>query len=114
MTILVSLNPNAKPPVTVSPNVYDLTLKGASQITWTPAAGQNFTFVSLTFQPSASHVLGPPQINAASISVNANNTNNGPAIDYPYTLIVSQNGQTYTTGTIGPTTTGGAPAIRNH
>jgi hypothetical protein len=114
MTILVSLNPHAKPPVTVSPTVYDLTIMGASQITWAPAAGQNFAFVSLTFQPSASRVLGPPQINAASISVNANNTNNGPAVDYPYTLVVSQNGATYSTGTPGPAGTGGAPTIRNH
>jgi hypothetical protein len=114
MSIQVSLNPNAKPPVTVSPNVYDLTAKGASQITWSIASGQNFSFVSLSFQPNASRLLGTPQISAASISVSADNTNSGPAVDYPYTLIVSQNGVSYSTGPVGPESTGGAPVIRNH
>ena len=114
MPILVTLNTKATPPVTVSPTPYEIMTKGSSQITWSPAANQNFTFVSVTFAPSASHSFGAPTNTGAAVYINDDNSNNGTPTDYPYTVIVSQNGMNYSSDPPGPAATGGKPVIRNH
>ncbi len=112
MSITVSLNTNAKPPVTVTPPEYDVTAKGLQQITWTPAAGQAFDFVSLTMANNPSN-FSAPVVTKGSISINDTNNNTGPVSPYPYTIVVSQNGANYSTATSGLGGDKGAPTIRN-
>lgn len=112
MSIIVTLNTAAKPPVTVSPNPFDVTSSGLQSLTWIPASGQTFEFVSLTFANNPS-CFSAPTVNKAAIYVNDTNTNAGPATTYPYTIVVSQNGVNHSSATTGLSATGGAPAIRN-
>ena len=112
MSIIVTLNTAAKPPVTVSPNPYDVTSKGLSEITWAPASGQTFKFVSLTPANNPS-VFSAPTVTDGAIYMNDTNNNAGPAIGYQYTIVVSLNGVNYSSATTGIGGTGGAPVIRN-
>ncbi|MEP7044398.1 MAG: hypothetical protein ABI843_15140 [Dokdonella sp.] len=113
MAITVTLDVNAKQPVTVNPNPFDVTSKGVSQITWAPATGQTFTFVSLSFGPNAMS-FGPPNVSKTAISVSDTNPNTSPVTSYPYTIVVSLNGVNYSSEASGVMGTGGTPMIRNH
>ncbi|MFI4969031.1 MAG: hypothetical protein ACHP7D_02415 [Lysobacterales bacterium] len=112
MSITVTLNTANKPPVTVSPNPFDVASKGLQSLTWVPATGQTFEFVSLTFSnnPSAFSV---PSVAKAAISVNDTNNNIGASTSYPYTIVVSLNGVNYSSAATGIGGTGGTPTIRN-
>ena len=112
MSITVSLNTSVKPPVTVSPNPYDVSQGTAETITWVPASGQTFAFKSLTFANNPA-CFGTPNVSNTQITVQDTNNNAGPAITYTYTIVVSYNGQSYSSATTGPGGTGGDPGIRN-
>ncbi|MGA9421720.1 MAG: hypothetical protein WBW61_05105 [Rhodanobacteraceae bacterium] len=112
MSITVTLNTANKPPVAVSPPTYDVSSKGLSEITWVPATGQNFKFVSLTVANNPGN-FSAPTVTDGKVFINDTNNNVGDAIPYPYTIVVNQNGVNYSTATPGPGGTGGAPIIRN-
>ena len=114
MSITVTLDTSAKPPVTVSPNPYDVSAGTAESLTWVPATGQTFTFKSLTFTSNPS-CMGTPGVTPAQVTVqDTNGTNPGsPAVTYPYTVVVEYNGQSYSSDETGVTGTGSKPGIRN-
>ena len=112
MSITVTLNTASKPPVTVSPNPFDVASKGPQSLTWVPATGQTFEFVSLTFTNNPS-VFSTPGVAKAVISVTDTNNNIGTATSYPYTIVVSLNGVNYSSAATGIEATGGTPTIRN-
>lgn len=91
MPIQVRLDPAANPPVTVHPNPFAVN-RGNHVVEWVPAAQQQFTFVSLTGLPSSA--FSPPSVSGTQITVTDNNANAG---DYGYTIVVSANGQQYST-----------------
>ena len=114
MSITVSLNTGAKPPVTVSPDPYDVSANTVESLTWVPATGQTFTFKSLTFANNPS-CMGTPNVTSAQVTVqDTNGTNPGsPAVTYPYTVVVEYNGLPYSSDNTGITGTGSKPGIRN-
>jgi hypothetical protein len=114
MSITVSLDTSAKPPVTVSPNPYDVSAATAESLTWAPATGQTFTFKSLVFANNPS-CMGTPVVAPALVTVqDTNGTNPGsPAVTYPYTVVVEYNGQSYSSAETGITGGGTSPGIRN-
>ena len=93
-TITVSLNTSANPPVTVDQPTLSVG-PGLQTITWVPAAGQNFSFTSLTGLPN------PPfsQAHVSNGSISISDNNNGPGVQnyYTYTIVVTFNGQQYST-----------------
>ena len=112
MSITVSLDVNAKPPVTVSPDPYSVSAGPAATVTWVPAAGQTFTFKSLSGLPSPP--FGTPSCTATQITVNDTPpAPGGPAITYPYTIIVESGGKTYSSDPPGLAGTQKKPGIRN-
>ena len=114
MSITVTLDTSAKPPVTVSPNPYDVSAGTAESLTWVPATGQTFTFKSLTFTSNPS-CMGQPSVTPAQVTVqDTNGTNPGsPAISYPYTVVVENAGISYSSAASGVTGTPTNPNIRN-
>jgi len=92
MAIQVSLNTSANPPVTVQPPIHDVN-NGNQTIKWERASNQTFTFTSLSGLPNPP--FSSPSVSATEISVVDNNQNNGPAVYYPYTIVVTQNGVQY-------------------
>ena len=111
MPVQVSLNPTAHPPVTVNPQVHNVN-QGNETIRWELAAGQNFSFTSLSFAGNPS-CFGSPSISNSEISVVDNNPHNGTETTYPYTLVVTANGQQYSSAgsRIQQQSTG--PSIKN-
>jgi hypothetical protein len=94
MTIKVSLDPNAVPPVTVNPDPFNVN-NGNQTITWVPDANQNFAFSSLTGLPN------PPfsNLNIQNGQVTVQDANgNGSAGTYTYAISVTANGHTYSSG----------------
>jgi len=92
MAIQVTLTPGANPPVTVQPPIHDVN-NGNQTIKWERASNQTFTFTSLSGLPNPP--FSSPSVSATEISVVDNNQNNGPAVYYPYTIVVTQNGVQY-------------------
>jgi hypothetical protein len=109
-TIHVSLDTTANPPVTCSPAHQSMN-RGNDSINWKPAAHQSFTFASLTGLPNPPFTT--PNVTDDEITVSDNNQNNGSAIEYPYTVCVSQNGETYCSGGPNPKTGNGNPTVKN-
>jgi hypothetical protein len=109
-SIKVSLNTSASPAVTLDPVKHEVTA-GNDTIKWkesptSPTKG--FTFTSLTFvgNPTCFEDL---DVGATEISVDDDNT--GPN-EYPYTIVVTYNGQQYSSsGQIGGNP--GDPTINN-
>lgn len=110
MPVQVSLNPTGHPPVTVNPPVHNVN-HGNETITWERAAQQNFTFVSLTGLPSPP--FSSPSISDSEISVTDNNQNNGTETSYPYILVVTANGQQYSSAGSRIQQQSGGPTIKN-
>lgn len=114
MTIKVSLNPTADPPVTVSPTVENVN-QGNQTITWVPAQGQPaFTFVGVAFltgQNQFSNLAN--STSPVQMSVTENNDNSGA--DFPYVIMVNLNGVDYCSVKQDETTgNGGTPIIHNN
>jgi hypothetical protein len=111
LPVQVSLNPGATPPVTVQPPIHSVN-RGNERITWVPAGNQQFAFKSLSFANNPS-CFGTPTISAAQVTVQDNNQNNGTETDYPYTLVVTSNGQDYSSGGMGIDADPGSSLIKN-
>lgn len=112
MAVEVSLNPSANPPVTVQPPLHSVD-RGNDTIKWKAAAGQNFTFTSLSIANNPS-CFGTPSVSDSEISVTDNNQNNGPdSVYYGYTIVVSANGQSYSSAVGGPAAQSSGPTIKN-
>jgi hypothetical protein len=97
--------------VTVQPPVHQVN-KGNQSITWVPFASQDFTFTSLSFANNPS-CFNTPNISSGQITVQDNNQNTGSDVDYPYTIVVTSNGQQYSSATLGAGADPGSPTIRN-
>ncbi|MEO5621910.1 MAG: hypothetical protein ABJB02_05905 [Dokdonella sp.] len=110
MEIQVKLDPNANPPVTVLP-VHQSVNHGNQTLIWVPFANENFAFVSLTGLPNPP--FSNPAVSASKITVTDNNQNNGPEVVYPYTIVVSANGTSYSSAKASPILGNGNPTINN-
>ncbi|MGH8042601.1 MAG: hypothetical protein ACREPN_11210 [Rudaea sp.] len=113
MTIKVSLDTSATPPVTVNPTKEHVN-NGNQTVIWVPAANQPaFAFVGVTFSTNPNPFSAPTiSSNPVQMSVTENNTQSG--VDYPYTITVSYNGTNYNSGTQGIRAGGGSPIIHNN
>jgi len=96
MAVQVSLDTSANPPVTVNPRVHDVN-NGNQTIKWERASNQTFTFTSLTGLPNPP--FGTPSVSDSEITVTDNNTS---AAAYGYTIVVTYNGQQYSTSPSRP------------
>lgn len=96
MAVQVSLDTSANPPVTVSPRVHDVN-SGNQTINWERASNQTFTFTSLTGLPNPP--FGTPSVSDSEITVTDNNRS---AAAYGYTIVVTYNGQQYSTAPSRP------------
>ena len=110
-SIKVSLNTSVTPALTVDPVKHEVNARNDT-IKWkesptSPTKG--FTFTSLTFSgnPTCFEDL---DVGATEISVDDDNT--GPN-EYPYTIVVSYNGQQYSSAGARIGGTGGDPSIKN-
>lgn len=110
MPVQVSLNPTGHPPVTVNPQVQNVN-HGNETIRWERAAQQSFTFVSLTGLPNPP--FSAPTVSDSEISVTDNNPNNGTETSYPYIIVVSANGQQYSSAASRIAQQSGGPTIKN-
>lgn len=114
MSIKVSLDTNADPPVTVNPTVENVN-NGNQTITWVPAQGQQaFTFVGVAFLTGQDQFANlATSTNPVQMSVTENNNNSGA--NCPYVIMVNLDGIDYcsvlSTGTTG---NGGTPTIHNN
>ncbi|HZV24179.1 MAG TPA: hypothetical protein VFF93_10460 [Luteimonas sp.] len=111
MAVQVSLDPTATPPVTVQPPIHSVN-HGNHTVTWEPASNQQFTFKSLSFANNPS-CFGTPSILDAKVTVTDDNPANGTETDYPYTIVVTSNGQDYSSGGAGPGADPGSSIIKN-
>lgn len=101
MTIKVSLDTTKTPPeVTVKPENYNVN-NGNETINWVPDAHQTFTFSGLTI---ADPPFGVPTITPSEISVTDVYSVPG---EFSYTIFVSYNGNTYSSGLVSSTGRGG-------
>jgi hypothetical protein len=108
MTIKVSLDTSANPPVTVDPDCHNVN-QGNETIIWVRAANQvDFDFSSLTIPDPP---FGVPSIADSEISVT--DQNDTPET-YSYTISVTYGGNTYTSTKIGPAAGSGNPTIKNN
>lgn len=112
MTIKVSLNVNADPPVTVNPAKENVN-RGNQRITWVPAANQPaFTFDNVVFPANAPFSSPTITDNPVEMTVTENNTSTA---DYPYTLTVNLNGTIYSSAPSKKQGVGnGTPIIHNN
>jgi hypothetical protein len=115
MTIKVSLNVNAKPPVapvSVNPTKENVN-RGNQRITWVRDANQPaFTFDNVAFPPNAPFSAPTKTGNGTEMTVTENNT---ATADYPYTLTVNLNGTIYSTAPSTKKGVGnGTPIIHNN
>lgn len=108
-TVQVSLNTAASPPVTCNPKTTSIN-QGNETINWEQAQNQTFTFTSLSF-PGNPACFGTPNVTASQISVTDNN--NAASGDYPYIIVVTLNGQTYSSSAPGIAGGGSDPMIKN-
>ena len=108
-TVQVSLDINAVPPVTCHPKQTPVN-RGNEEINWVPAQNQTFAFQSLTIQDNPP-CFGTPDVTAQEISVSdENDATSGP---YPYTIVVTYNGQSYSSAGAGIGGNPGDPTIQN-
>ncbi len=115
MTIKVSLDTNAAPPVTVKPKTENIN-NGNQTIEWVPDSNQPaFTFVGVTFPTAPPGQFSSPSIsnNPVCMTVTDNNNSQSNKGDFPYTLTVNLNGTDYSTGS-GIQGGGGDPVIHNN
>lgn len=96
MAVQVSLDTTANPPVTVNPRVHDVN-RGNQTIKWERANNQTFSFSSLSGLPNPP--FGTPSISDSEISISDDNTG---AAAYGYTIVVSYNGNQYSTAPSQP------------
>lgn len=106
MSITVSLDTSADPPVTCNPAV-KVKDHGDNTVTWVPASGSTFTFCGLEI---ASTDFSKLNLSDDKITIK---DDNGTPGDYPYTLYVRCDGQFYSTEKSGPSVTEGSPMIQN-
>ncbi len=113
MTIEVYLDTTKTPPVTVVPPVKEKN-KGKDTITWKPGKGQDFSFVSVIFANNPPG-FGPGALKSNGKEVTVEDDNSGGATvgDFPYTVVVSYQGQEYSSATPGPGGEDSDPTIRN-
>ncbi len=114
MSIKVSLDTNADPPVTVNPTVENVN-NGNQTITWVPAAEQpDFTFVGVAFLKDQSQ-FGKLAVSTSPVQMSVTENNNNSGANYPYVIMVNLDGIDYcsvlSTGTTG---NGGTPTIHNN
>lgn len=113
MTIKVSLDINATPPVTVKP-VKEKVNSGNQTVIWVPDANQpNFTFVGVTFSTTP-NPFSTPTITSDPVQMSVNDNNTKSDVDYPYQLAVMLNDVTYKSATLGISGVGGDPMIHNN
>lgn len=113
MTIKVSLDINATPPVTVNPDKENVN-RGNQTVTWVPAADQpSFTFVGVTFSTDP-NPFSPPTITSDPVKMTVTDSNTKSGIDYPYQLTVMSNNIAYKSATLGIDGVGGDPVIHNN
>lgn len=96
MAIQVSLDTTASPPVTVNPRIHDVN-NGNETIRWERGSNETFTFTSLTGLPDPP--FGPPTVTDDEITVTDDNTS---AAAYGYTVVVTLNGEQYSTAPTRP------------
>jgi hypothetical protein len=109
-TVLVSLDTNAKPPVTCAPETLSVTELNEN-IMWIPESGQTFTFKSLKIKDDPS-CFKDLVVTDDQVSVTDENDGGGDT-DYPYTLKVILDGKEYSSHTSEAGGTGGSPSINN-
>lgn len=109
-TVQVSLDTTANPPVTCNPHKTSVN-RGNQTIDWVPAQNQTFNFTSLTFAGSPS-CFSTPTVTNSQISVTDDDQAAG---DYAYTIVVTQNGVSYSSTASRITGGGGGdPSIKNN
>lgn len=110
MAVQVSLDTSADPPVTVNPRVHDVN-RGNQMVTWERASNQTFTFSSLSGLPNPP--FGTPSVSDSEITVTDDNRS---AAAYGYTIVVTYNGQQYSTAPSRPNPReqgNGGPVVNN-
>ena len=111
MAVQVSLDTSTNPPVTVNPQIHDVN-NGNQTIKWERASNQTFTFTSLSGLPNPP--FGTPSVSSTEITVADDNQNNGPAVYYAYTIVVTLNGKQYSTAASSPRAQATGPSIKNN
>lgn len=113
MAIQVSLNTSGNPAVTVNPVVQNVN-SGNQTITWSVAQNQNFTFVGVAFLSGQSQFTNLTiSQNGTQMTVQENNNSSGT--NYPYVIMVQQNGVDYCSiSTTSLPGNGGTPTIHNN
>ncbi len=93
MSIEVHLDTSKDPPVTATPE-HDDKGKGKHDITWKRAKHQHFTFTSLTFDTTPNPFT---KIRVHDHHVTADDDNSGGSTVgmFPYTIVVTSEGKTY-------------------
>lgn len=95
MTIHVHLDTSKDPPVTADPS-HDHKHKGHHDLVWKPGKGQDFTFTSLKFDTHP-NPFTEPKVHHDANKVTADDDNSGSTTlgEFPYTIVVSHEGKTY-------------------
>jgi hypothetical protein len=119
MSIKVYLNTTANPPVTCDPPQKEKD-RGKRRLSWEPASGQKFDFVSLTFVNNPG-CFDTPKVKKKKITANDDNSGGSSVGTFLYVVVVSKNGTNYSSAMNAarakpPATVGGAdsPTIRNN
>lgn len=89
MNLVVTLNQNGDPKVTVSPESEGVNSGTGKNLTFVRATGQTFSFSSLSFDGGN---FSTPVVTTTQITTTDNNTVAGT---FTYTLVVTQNGTPY-------------------
>jgi hypothetical protein len=104
--VVVTLDINSKPAVTLDPLILDIDVAGVETIHWVPALGSTFSFVALIFRgknPFFNTVVSNTEITSRDT--------NQACEEHPYIILVESGGRYYSSEGI---THGGGPTIRNN
>ena len=97
MSIRVYLDIAATPPVTCDPPQKEKD-HGKRRLSWEPASGQKFDFVSLTFDVNPG-CFDTPKVKKKKVTANDDNSGGSSVGTFPYTVVVSKNGTNYSSAT---------------
>jgi hypothetical protein len=114
MSIKVYLDTTANPAVTCDPPEKEKD-RGKRRLSWEPGSKQKFDFVSLTFAVNPG-CFDTPKVKKKKITANDNNSGKSSVGTFLYTVVVSKDGQNYSSASVSAKTVGGAnsPTIKNN
>lgn len=100
MSIKVQLDTSADPPVTAQPSHEDKG-KGKHDLTWKRDKHQHFTFISLTFDTTP-NPFTKIKVHEHKVTADDDNSDGKAVGEFPYTIVVSYKGKSYSSAKASP------------